>query len=272
MEQERQEVYERIPWETLEKKRVDRQWIVYAVAGAVVLGALAYSFMRSQPMSAPPAAAEASPAATVPATTVATSVDATPATLMSPVVVAEADLYAIDRDQLAGQAAGHAEWFAVEYVAVDGSDESLQTLASLLPEGIPPPEAPEGIQVFVDWARASTVSPTGPTSFEVGVLIRSLASAGDEGFVRQRPFIVTVNVEIGEDGIPRVTGAPSIGLAEPGRVTDPTLVPVPEELAVRVAEAHGEVVGGLQRDDGTWEVVVLAEGRDGVKRPVTIRP
>ena len=41
MEPERNEVYERIPWETLEDKKPDRQWITLGVAGAIVLGAVA---------------------------------------------------------------------------------------------------------------------------------------------------------------------------------------------------------------------------------------
>ena len=35
MEPERNEVYERIPWETLEEKKPDRQWLMLAVAGAI---------------------------------------------------------------------------------------------------------------------------------------------------------------------------------------------------------------------------------------------
>lgn len=271
MDTERQEVYERIPWETLEKKTSDRQWIVYAVAGAVVLGSLAYSFMRSQPTAPPPPVAEEL-AATAPATTIVSTPHSTPDTVASPLVVAEADLYAVDHSQLAGQAASHAEWFAVEYVAVDGSVGSRETLAALLPEGVPLPEAPEGTQVFVDWARASTINPTGPTSFEVAVLVRSLVSVGEQGFERQVPLLVTVSLDIGEDGAPRITGAPYLDVAKPGPGTDMALAEVPEELAAQVAEAHGEVVGGVQRDDGTWEVVVLAEGADGVRRPVTVRP
>ncbi|HSK06208.1 MAG TPA: hypothetical protein VK990_01725, partial [Acidimicrobiia bacterium] len=64
MEPERNEVYERIPWETLEEKKSDRQWMTLAIAGAIVLGALAYSFMSNRP----------------PAIAVATTVPAAPAT------------------------------------------------------------------------------------------------------------------------------------------------------------------------------------------------
>jgi hypothetical protein len=47
---------------------------------------------------------------------------------------------------------------------------------------------------------------------------------------------------------------------------------VPEGLATRLEAEHGTVVGGLQRPDGSWEAVVMVEGADGVRRPVTVTP
>ncbi|TDI36307.1 MAG: hypothetical protein E2O99_03760, partial [Acidobacteria bacterium] len=117
MDEERQEVYERIPWETLEKQGGDRQWLVVAVAGAVAVGALAYSFTKSQPAPAsvpnPVAAAVTDPPVTMAIAPVTT--------LQTPLVMAEADLYAIDPERIIDQAKALAEWFAVEYFAVDGS-------------------------------------------------------------------------------------------------------------------------------------------------------
>lgn len=49
MDQERHEVYERIPWERLERPSGDRQWMLIALAAAVAVGALAFSFMKNQP-------------------------------------------------------------------------------------------------------------------------------------------------------------------------------------------------------------------------------
>lgn len=124
MESEREEVYERIPWETLEKKGGDRQWMVYAIAGAVTLGALAYSFIRNQPL--PPARADQSVVTTIAASTATTAGrPATPSSVASPVVVAEADLYAVDPERLVDRAAAHAEWVAVEYVSYDGSEGTV---------------------------------------------------------------------------------------------------------------------------------------------------
>lgn len=267
---ERDEVYERIPWETLEKKGGDRQWLVYAVAGAVALGALAYSFMRNQPTAPPPT--QAVVATTVPATTVRSNIDSTPSTVSSPIVVAEADLYAVDPERLVDQAVSHAEWLALEYVAVDGTEQSRKVLESLLPSGVPLPKAPDGTQVFVDWVRARSVTQTGPVSFDVEVLVRSLVSTGEGGFVRQAPMVVGVGVEIGDDGLPRVSGVPSLGKVAPGSPGKAALNEVPEDLLANMKVGRGNVVGGVQQEDGTWEVVVMTKGPDGVRRPVTLEP
>lgn len=269
MEPERHETYERIPWETLEKKGGDRQWVVYAVAGAVVLGALAYSFMRNQPTA--PRQPESAPIVptTAPAITTTSNPGTTPSTVASPVVVAEADLYAVDPERLIDQATNHAEWVAVEYMAVDGSEQSREVLSTLLPKGLPLPEAPEGTQVFVDWVGTQSVSQTGPVSFVVAVLVRSLVSGDDGGFVRQPPLVVTMTVEIGDDGSPMVTGVPSIDPASPSPGAAVTLGQPPEDV---VASVEGEVLGGVQRDDGGWDVVVISEGPDGVRRPMTVSP
>lgn len=270
MEPERQEVYERIPWETLEKRGGDRQWIVYALAGAIALGALAYSFMRNQPTAVPPVAVAVT--TTVPATMTTSNMDSTPSTVTSPVVVAEADLYAVDPERLVDQAAGYAEWFAVEYVAMDGSEQSRQVLAAMLPRGVPLPQAPEGTQVFVDWARARSVTQTGPVDFDVEVLVRSLSSSSDGAFVRQAPLVLTVGIEIGEDGAARISGVPALVPAAPGSPADMTLSEVPEETIAELGLGDDEVVGGVQQADGSWEVVVMATGADGVRRPVTVDP
>jgi len=271
MEHEREEVFERIPWETLERRGGDRQWLVYALAGAVVLGALTYSFMRNQPTSLPPVAGAVT--TTVPAiSTTSANLGSTPSTVASPVVVAEADLFAIDPERLLDEAVSHAEWFAVEYVSVDGSEQSRGILGSLLPEGVPLPVAPEGTQVFVDWARARATTQTGPVSFEIEVLVRSLASSDDSGFTRQTPLSLTVGVEFDDDGAPRVTTVPSLAEATPGPASKLVLSEVPEELIGQMDLGESEVLGGVQRSDGDWDVVVIVAGPDGVKRPVTLRP
>lgn len=211
MEHERDEVYERIPWETLEKKSNDRQWLIYVGAGAVTLGALAYSFVRNQPVSPPgePVAAEA------PITTATPSVAEPPpeAAVEDPVIHAEADLFAADPELLMAEAATFAEWFAVEYFSYDGSESPI--LAGMLGPGIPMPTAAEGIQVYVDWIGVRTVTQTGPLSFEVDVLVRSLLSSDESGFVRQPIRQATVPVIMDLEGAFRLAGLPLVSEALP---------------------------------------------------------
>lgn len=272
MDPERPEVYERIPWETLEQKRGERQWLAYAVAAAVTLGALAYSFTRNQPLSAPDTLAASG--TTIAPPTVATvstvSTQTTAPAVTSPLMVAEADLYAVDPERLFDQAVAHAEWVAVEYVAMDGSEQSSATLAALLPEGLPLPTADSGVQVFVDWVGARSVTQTGPTTFQVDVLVRSMASAEGSGFARQPPRLVVVEVEMGQDGVPRVGDVPRLAQIPPLTPARIDLKAVPEDIAAGLGDV--EVVGGRPGPDGKWEVVVLETGADGVTRPVLTRP
>ncbi|HEU4895344.1 MAG TPA: hypothetical protein VFT85_05865 [Acidimicrobiia bacterium] len=272
MEPERDEVYERIPWETLEKKGSDRQWLLYAVAGAVVLGALVYSFMRNQPVSMPPTTV-AAVATSVPAITPTTVMPApVPSTVVTPMVVAEADLYAVDPERLVDQAAAHAEWFAVEFVSYDGSEQSSRTLAGLLPGGVPLPEAPAGAQVFVDWAGAGAVTQTGPMTFDVDVMIRSLVSTGDGGFQRQPPRSLSVTVEIDEANGARVIGIPTMETVEPVAGTGLALTELPADVMASLDPSLGEPIGGIATPDGDWQVVVMEEGTDGVLRPLALAP
>jgi len=272
MEEERHEVYERIPWETLEKKGTDRRWLAYAVAGAVVVGALGYTFIQNRPLPLPETVPTAVEQAVVPtASSTLGEVPIAPLpTTASPLVIAEADLYAVDPERLIDRAAAHAEWFAVEYFGVDGSVESSQTLAGLMPEGIPLPQAPEGIQIFVDWVGATTVYEVDVVSFDVEVAVRSMRSDGGGAFVRQPTRIATLRVQIGEDGLPRVLTPPMVATATTLTSSQLELVPVPDEMRIQLEASHGPVIGGQTNADGEWRVVVMATDVDGVARPTTI--
>jgi len=276
MEPERNEVYERIPWETLEEKKGDRQWLMFGVAGAIVLGALAYSFMSSRPAVVPvattmvttPSLAEQ---ASAPVTT-ATAAPALPPTAATvPVVTAEADLYAVHPERAIDQVAAHAEWFVTEYLTVDGSEEGRASLTGLMPAGVPLPVAAEGTRVFVEWVRATGVEEIAPLTYRVTVLARSLAAQDDAAYQRQAPLELAVDVSLSEDS-PQVVTAPQIRPAASGQPHQLALAQVPEEVgSAALQQAAGtEVVGGVQTPDGDWQVVVLAPTPDAVSRPITV--
>jgi hypothetical protein len=272
MEPERNETYERIPWETLEEKKPDRQWMMMAVAGAVVLGALAYSFMSNRPA---PIAVASTLAAAVPETTrVASPVPqaaAQPVATTAPVVTAEADLYAVHPERVIDRAVAHAEWFVAEYLTMDGTEEGRAALTALLPAGVPMPSAADGTRVFVEWVRASAIEEVGQLVYRVTVLARSLAAASNEEYQRQAPLQVEVDVSVAGDA-PQVIMAPRVSPAQPGPTHQLTLVTVPEEIGDAALQQSGgsEVVGGLQTPDGGWRVVVVAATPDGVSRPVSV--
>lgn len=269
MEPERDEIYDRIPWETLEPAGASRQWLVYAAAAALVLGALAYSFTRNQSPTPASQAAEPAATSTIPATTATTAAAPTPSTAADTVVVAEADLFAVDPERLIDLAAAHAEWFAVEYVSFDGDVESGSVLEALLPLGTPLPQAPDGIQVFVDWAGATAVAQTGPSTFDVDVVVRSLVARDDSAFTRQPPQHLMVPIELDGEGRPRVSRPPVLEERDPAGSAELALQEVPAGVAENLS-VEGEVVGGVPGANGGWLVVIFAPGPDGVTRPVTV--
>ncbi len=260
MESERAETYERIPWETLEAKQNDRKWLVYAIAGAVTVGALAYSFARSQPVDpASIAIPSTAPQPTVP------EVVTVPPTVASPVVVTEADLFAVDPDVYRQTAATHAELAAMEYFSSDGS-------ASLMPASFPQAVVPDGVSVFVDWVGSAGVVEVDPTNFEVQVVVRSLLAHGDGAFVRQPTQRATFVIGIDGAGNPYVTGAPVVEEVTFDNESNVTLSVPPTDIAASVEAEHGPVLGGIQDADGSWRLVVMKTGPDGIQRPTTVIP
>ncbi len=269
METERNEVYERIPWETLEKKSTDKQWLLMAVAGALVLGALAYSFVINRPAQTQPLP-PTTVAQALPEPLVLSPVAAAPPP-SSPVLVAEADLYAVDPERWLDRATAHAEWFVAEYFTVDGSPETAETLRSLLPAGLPAVDPPKETSVFVEWVRTLEVEEIAPFAYRVRVLVRLLVANGDNPYVRQAPVVATVEVAVDETG-PRVLMPPEVGPADVTSQETLSLTPVPPDIEAMAISTTGatEVLGGRQLDDGRWQVVVVGPGPDGVSRPMTV--
>jgi hypothetical protein len=273
MEPERNEVYERIPWETLEDKKGDRQWLMLGVAGAVVLGALAYSFMSNRPPAAVVATTISATAAPslAPVATPAPAPALPPTASTSPVVTAEADLYAVHPERTIDRVAAHAEWFVAEYLTFDGSEEGRAALTSLMPAGTPLPSATESTRVFVEWVRASSIEEIAPLTYRVTVLARSLAAEADAVYQRQAPLELVVDITL-DEGDPQVVLPPEIRPAATAPARQLILDTVPDQVGAMALEQTGgsEVVGGNQSADGGWQVVVLVTTPDGVTRPVSV--
>jgi hypothetical protein len=126
--------------------------------------------------------------------------------------------------------------------------------------------------VFVDWARAIQVVQVDDLAYQVEVLVRSLASNGDSVFVRQDPRVLAVDIELTGEGAPRVSSVPVFRDATLSQPAQLSLDELPDDVAAGIDASQGEVVGGLATDDGSWNVVVMAPGPDGVSRPVKLHP
>ena len=269
METERNEVYERIPWETLEKKSTDKQWVLMAVAGSAVLGALVFSVVSSRPPQIQPIP-PSTVASAVPLPQVLPPVAIAPQPT-SPILVADADLYAVDPERWLDRATAHAEWFVAEYFTVDGSPASAEILGRLLPAGMPNWDAPETTSVFVEWVRTLNAAEVAPFRYRVEVLVRSLVADGDNSYLRQAPIVATVEVAVDEKG-PRILMPPEVRPATIDSQEIIVLAEVPAEIAAMATSMAGtvEILGGRLLDDGRWQVVVVGDGRDGASRPMTV--
>lgn len=188
VEEERDvEIFERIPWDSLEEKP-ERRWMAYLLAAVVVLGAVGVSLGRQMGSSpaAPPSASMA------PIMTSASTPEALPSP--SPTAAAapemdatwsEADLMALPAEWLEMSAAAMAEWFVVEFFTREepGEDRS-----------------------FVDWARTREIEWVAPSLVEVTVLVRRLAAAGDGPYQRLGTEAWVVTTELTDDGWTVVQG------------------------------------------------------------------
>lgn len=275
MEEKRDEVYERIPWETLEKPGGDRQWVVLGVAAAIVAGALGYTFVSSRaaqpemPVASVPVAAADSPQ--LPASPAPIPAAVPPATTL-PTVIAEADLYAVPPQRLADAAGAHAEFFVVEYLTVDGTGQEPALLRSLLPTDVPLPAAPEGLVVFVEWVGAIETAEIGVGRFQVDVLARYMVAQDGAPYQRAQPEVLSVEVEVDDSGA-RVASAPVISSPPTNTPMPMGIVDLPPEIAASVATQRpdAEVVGGVSKADGSWQVLLLAKTAAGITRPESLR-
>ena len=262
MEDQRPEVFERIPWENLRLDRPDRRWIAYMAAGMIAVGALAYSFASSRAPSVEPLGsvpAMASAATTSPVEPVSPTLGPQPPVT----IVSEADLMATQPHRLEMEAVAHAEWFAADFFTIDGAD-------SLASGGLERPLAPDGTRVFVDWVRAVGVEETGAASYRVEVMVRSMTAADGTAYRRDPLRLIAVSVEYGEAG-PTVSSYPELLAVDWVAGVKPDLVEPPADVSAQASDLTGatSVLGG-RPNAGGWEVVVMVPSAGGVAWPLTV--
>lgn len=224
------EVFESIPWEELrdlgDTSRRRRTW--YLIAGAGVVAVLVFSVARA--FSAPdpliagvPATTMVAPSATSPS--LDSSLPTTPSldpVATVPAIVTEADLRAATEPPVqedgssSRRAASYAEWFALEYFTLDGSDRRA-TLGRWLDGEVE--EEPSEALSYVDWVRTLEVESLGDGRWRTVVGLRRLVSLDGTGYSRLPAQAVEVVVDLG-------TGIPSI-------VDLPRFLPLPSASAGR---------------------------------------
>lgn len=181
------EVFERIPWEALEKQP-DRRWMAYATAMAIVLGAVGITIGRGMATPQPEPPPEAMPP--VVTTAPARPVDAPAAPPEDPGAIGEspawsqADLMALPEASLETTAAVVAEWFVVDHFTREEDGRS-----------------------FVDWAGVAELTWTGTTTIDATVIIRRLAALEDDPYQRLPAEAWQVTTEL-IDGSWAVTHGP----------------------------------------------------------------
>lgn len=271
MEDKREEIYERIPWETIENPRKDQRTLVIGLAAAVVAGALVYSFMSRpaiEPTSIQPGVTEARPEPEPTPIPVPTLPPVAPAPT-TPSNISEADLYAVAPETLRSVASAHAEWFVIEYLSYDGSSDDAN-LRALLPGDIPLPSAPPDTLVFVEWVGAMAVEEVEVGRYRVEVVARYMVAPDGQTFQRVPPEVLVVDVVVDDSG-PHVTTAPAAAPLTPLPASSAQLAEVPTEIAAKVSDAYpgSEIVGGKPGESG-WMVVILNQAVGGVIRPESV--
>jgi hypothetical protein len=229
------EIFERIPWDALEKPQ-DRRWIVYLAAAAVVMGAIGVSVGRGMiPVGSPPATA---PSVTSPTPEPTTPPDITvplAAAPETPTTWTEADLMAVPAETLEDSAAVMAEWFIVDYFTRDGGT------------------ADAGGRSFVEWAAVVDRTWVSNSVMELTVVVRRLAAEGDNTYQRIPVEGWLVTAELGDEGWVVVQGPVATAALDPAVDLVPLDGPVPAEVASRGGD---ETVRGAAEIDGGWIVEV----------------
>ncbi|MGH8911652.1 MAG: hypothetical protein ACRDVD_04000 [Acidimicrobiia bacterium] len=229
------EIFERIPWESLEKPP-NRRWALYLVAAAVVMGAVGLTVGRgiATPQAVPPS--------TVPPTTVApvTSLPGLGPTTIPvasapdiPTTWSEADLMAVPAQDLEDGAAALAEWYVVDYFTRDGSGADGRS--------------------FVEWSAVLDKRWLTASALEHTVVVRRLAAPGDEPYDRVPTEAWRVTTELVDEGWVVVEGPVEATPPEPAVDRASLDGSLPPEVSGRLDDVE---VRGATEVAGRWLVEV----------------
>lgn len=228
------EIFERIPWDALERPQ-ERRWIVYLVAAAVVMGAIGVSVGRGIPVG-PPSTTVSSVTSPAPEPTsppdVTVPLEAAPEI---PTTWTEADLMAVPAETLEDSAAVMAEWFIVDYFTRDGGTSDA------------------GGRSFVEWAAVVDRTWVSNSVMELTVVVRRLAAEGDDTYQRIPVEGWLVTAELGDEGWVVVQGPVAITAPDPAVDLVPLDGPAPAEV---VSPGGDETVRGAAEIDDGWIVEV----------------
>lgn len=180
------------------------------------------------PAAAAPTVSEAHTAPPSPEHVVTTSALAAPTAPGTPTEYSEADLAAVNTEDLHRKVAGAAEWMVLEFFTLDPADPWLDRVQAASGLRLPPeavPGAPDGQAVsYVEWTRARSVEQIDGDTFLASVLIRRLVAVDGETYRRLPTEWVDLRLRLEPDGSVRAASLPEI--ATPATVT---LIPWPEE-------------------------------------------
>lgn len=253
------EEFERIPWGHLSSSAptgpVNWRLVFYGLAGAIALAAITASIVST---------ARPTPPITTPApvSTAAPTTPLAPTTSVAP--VSEADLMAIPEPSVAGEAAAWAETLTESYWGVDGS--GVSSLAPYLPPDSPLPAPAAGQRVFVESARAVSVSQESPGTYRVVVRASLLSAIGTEEYQRLPARALAWTLRWEREGwrlldLPEQIDVPRLLPAEPLPAAE-----IPEAIRAAASQAGSVLTGGPVGE--LWRVVIAVEDPVGGSWPM----
>lgn len=253
------EEFERIPWGHLSSSPpsgpVNWRLVFYGLAGAIAVAGITASIV-SATGPAPTTTAVAAVAAAAPTTHVA------PATSVAP--TSEADLMAIPEPSVASEAAAWAEILTESYWGVDGS--GVSTLATYLPPNSPLPTPAAEQRMFVESARAISVSEESPGTYRVVVRASLLSAVGTDEYQRLPARALAWTLRWQREGwrlldLPEQIEAPLLLPAEALPAAE-----IPETIRLAASQTGSVLTGGPVGE--LWRVVIAVEDPVGGTWPM----